>query len=438
MRLKAGVGRAEVTPTKPMFLVGYPHVERTSTGVHDPLLATALYLSDGRAGAMLIALDLVFVSRDTTARCRQAIAAETGLRPDDILIGCTHTHSGPVTLDMASWMDDPVVPKVDPEYVAFFESRIVEAAGRAFRAAAPASVAVTSARAEGVGGNRHDRDGVSDPEVGILAVRGENGRLLAVDMVYSMHPTVLHEDSTLVSADFPGYARSRIESRRRGATVLYHTGPCGNQSPRYHVTGQTFAEAERLGNALGDAVLKALDALDGAAFAAEAPVAAALGRVPVPGRAFAPVAEAEAGLRAAVGTFERLKREGAPHGPVRTAECTVFGAEERLTWARLQADGTAARLQKTLSPAEVQVIRVGASYWVGLPGEFFVEYGLRIKREAPGRAFAIAPANQELHGYIVTPEAEAVGGYEAWNSCFTSEAGRRIVDEALRLMRTMG
>ena len=31
-----------------------------------------------------------------------------------------------------------------------------------------------------------------------------------------------------------------------GAQVLYHTGPSGNQSPRYHVSGQTFAEAERL------------------------------------------------------------------------------------------------------------------------------------------------------------------------------------------------
>ena len=40
--LKAGAAYEEITPSNSQFLYGYPYVERMSTGVHDPLNATAL------------------------------------------------------------------------------------------------------------------------------------------------------------------------------------------------------------------------------------------------------------------------------------------------------------------------------------------------------------------------------------------------------------
>src|SRR5687767_14570416 len=47
VQLQAGAAAVDVSPTKSMFLYGYPHVKRYSSGVHDPLLASALFLSDG-------------------------------------------------------------------------------------------------------------------------------------------------------------------------------------------------------------------------------------------------------------------------------------------------------------------------------------------------------------------------------------------------------
>ncbi len=98
-----------------------------------------------------------------------------------------------------------------------------------------------------------------------------------------------------------------------------------------------------------------------------------------------------------------LRHAGAPHGPLRTAEVAVFGAEERVTLARAQAQGEIAALVDRYTPAEVQVFRVGDTCLVGLPGELFVEYGLAIKARAPRRAFVISLANGDLQGYIVTP-----------------------------------
>ena len=86
----------------------------------------------------------------------------------------------------------------------------------------------------------------------------------------------------------------------------------------------------------------------------------------------------------------------------------------------------------------MQVFRVGDAYLAALPGEHFVEYGLEIKRRAPGRAFVIANANGELQGYIVTPEAAAAGGYEAAWALFRPESGARLVETAVGLMRELG
>jgi len=438
MSLQAGCAVRDITPTKPSFLVGYPHVPRTSTGVHDPLFASALYLADGKMALLLIGLDILFISQRSTTICREAISKATDIPAGNILISASHTHSGPVTNDELAWSGDPLVPPADPEYLEQFHRGIIDAAVAAHAAAVPARLAVTSAIADGVGCNRLDPKGPFDSEVGVLALKSErDGRFFALDLVYGMHPTVMHEDSKLVSSDFPHFTRLQIAEAFPNVTTVYHNGPSGNLSPRYHVKGQTFAEAERLGRRLGESVVRALHALQGADFRADVSLAAAQGRAELAPNKFPSVAEAEAKLRAARERYEQLKRDGAPHGPVRTAECVVFGAEMALALARAQASGEVARRQAEFGRAEVQVLRIGELFLAALPGEQFVEYGLEIKRRAPRRAFVICNANGELQGYIVTPEAAAAGGYEAAWSLFRAESGARMVNTAVELMKEL-
>ena len=97
--------------------------------------------------------------------------------------------------------DDPTAAPVDPAYLALIDKQIVAAAREAQQRSQPAELAWTTADARGVGGNRHFPDGPTDPEAGVLAVRVA-GKLIAVSVLYGMHPTVMHEDSTLISGDF--------------------------------------------------------------------------------------------------------------------------------------------------------------------------------------------------------------------------------------------
>lgn len=431
--LKAGAGRVDVSPREPMFLIGYPHVERISTGIHDPLYATALCLDDGERRTLAVVIDLLYAPGAFVDACRSRIHERTGLLPENVLISATHTHSGPVTGAILGMSADPVVPAPDPVYMEYLTASVVKAACEAVGNLAPAEIAVTTATVDGVGCNRIAPDAVRDPEAGIVAIRGAGGGdMLAVQMFYCMHPTVMHEDSTLISSDFPGYTRLRIEERYPGVSVLYHNGPCGNLSPRYHVKAQTFAEAERLGRRLGGFVIDALEALTDQDFAVEVAVDSARAYTTLQPRAYPSVEVAKAGLREARGNYTRLKRENAGHGPVRTAECVVFGAEELVTMSRAQADGTLIAVRKAHERAEVQVLRVGDTFIVGWPGELFVEYALDLKRRSSGRAFVASLANGELQGYITTPGAV---GYEASLSMFEAESGAALIETALDLIK---
>src|ERR1041385_7553563 len=98
--LIAGAAIADITPTDSQFLYGYPHVERHSTGVHDPLLAQALYLSDGQH-------HVIFISKQPPQRVRQRIAQATDVPQTGIMVTATHTHSGPITVNCLMSAADP-------------------------------------------------------------------------------------------------------------------------------------------------------------------------------------------------------------------------------------------------------------------------------------------------------------------------------------------
>jgi len=437
--LRAGAAVADISPAHPMPLFGYPHVERLSTGIHDPILSSALYLSNGPEALVLIALDVLLIDPPTARSIRCAVARQLSLREECVLISCTHTHSAPVTGGLLAWRWDAAVPPPDLDYLHRVKERAVESAIQAAKKAEPAELAWTRAQVIGVGGNRLDPSGVTDPEAGILAVRAVGGGpLLALAAIYGMHPTVLHEDSTLVSSDFPHYTREELKERfNAGLTVVYHNGACGNQSPRFFTRGQTFAEAERLGRALGGAIGGAVEKLAKESFRAHVPLRALLRAVELPRRQLPSVRAAEQQFQQCRSDYQRLKVARGESAALRTAECAVFGAEGARVLARLEEAG---EIEKTLAawrPVTVQALRIGEACVTGWPGEVFTEYSLELKHRSSGCAHVVTLVNGQLQGYIVTPEACSRGGYEALAAVFSPAAGAILVETTLDLIRAL-
>lgn len=435
--LQAGFSRCDITPKTPCFLVGYPHVERTSTGTNDPLYSSVVCLTEGTVSLVMISMDWLFVSAEWTAECRRRIHTATGIPENHIMIGATHTHSGPHTAEVLAWRNDPVVPEVDRAYVESAMTETVKATVAAWEQKIPAEAGWTTAGVRGLaGGNRISAQGPEDPEAGLLFVRhADNKNPLAILSVYGMHPTVLHEDSTLFSGDFIAYTRQHLEAAFPGAGVVYLNGVCGNQSPRRVVKAQTFAEAERIGVALGERMAGALKEL--VAFNRNITLSAVTEKIELEGKHFPSVKEAEASLAAARERYESLKTAGEAHALVRTAECTVFGAEEVYTLAQAEESGDAETLRQRYRETALQAFRVGDVCIAAWPGEFFVEYGLEVKDRAALKTFVCTMANGELQGYVVTPEAEKARGYEAQMSLINASSGLRFVETTIRMVEQL-
>jgi hypothetical protein len=406
--------------------------------VHDPLLASALCLRNDTTSVLLIALDLLFIDPLTARQLRQRIAEATGVAEDAIFISCSHTHSGPNTWYVLEWGPSPVVPAVDPVYMDYMTGRVTEAAVEAAHTLRHVELAWCTGQVSGVGGNRHDPvNGASDPEAGILVVRDRATRNpFALSVIYSMHPTVMHEDSRLVSSDFPHFTRAFLKEHiDPGLTVLYHTGPEGNQSPRYHVASNTFDEARRIGERLGRIVCDRVQALKNDVFVSDAVLDACMMSVMLPRRRLPPSAKARQDLERFRDIYRDLKQKGAGHGPVRTAECDVFGAEETVYLAECQENGHMGEVLAKYCPMEVQAIRIGEAWLTGFPGELFVEFGLELKRRAAMKCFPVTLVNGDLQGYVVTQEAVDKGLYESNNRVFEPEAGEILVRAVLGLIQ---
>ncbi|HRE79501.1 MAG TPA: neutral/alkaline non-lysosomal ceramidase N-terminal domain-containing protein [Opitutaceae bacterium] len=436
-RVLAGASVVEITPQGSVFLFGYPHVSRYSTGVHDPLECAALYLRVGDEQTLFLANDLIYFDRDHAREIRERIAKVTGVPTEGIMISATHTHSGPVMTNNLSNSRDSVVPPVDEDYLTWLTERLILAAVEAKKVAQPAELGLVVAQAKGVGSNRHDPSAESDPEVPVLVARSTTTqRPLGCMMVYGMHPTVMHEDSTLISADFPGFTRRKLRSGVLGETcpIVYLLGVAGDQSPRHVTHANTFAEAQRIGELLADTITTALETIR---YETPKHLRSRNVYLDLIARVFPNPSEALDRLTQTRARYEHLRATHASRQEVRTAECDVFGAEKTTLFSDAIADGRLDAAIRTGSPAEIQIIQIGSWRFVAWPGEFFVEYGLAVKAKAPPGTFLVTLANGQLQGYIATPKALAQGYYEATNAIFSVDNGPRFVEKTLALLEEL-
>src|SRR5687768_13316481 len=106
-QLLAAAGKVDITPSRPVYIAGYGS-NRKSEGANDQLWARCLVLKNGGQTVALVSCDLLGLTRLHIEKIRAGIARVPRER---ILIGCTHTHSGPDTY--GQWGPKTTVSGVD-------------------------------------------------------------------------------------------------------------------------------------------------------------------------------------------------------------------------------------------------------------------------------------------------------------------------------------
>ena len=168
--LRAGVGKADVTPQTGYYLGGWTRADRVAGGQHTRLFSRAMVLERNGRKVALVQVDLFIVPGGMVKHIGQALASR-GFSEQNILISASHTHSGPggyanfPTLNTAApslqTATDPFSffglldpGPADPQLYAFLTRQVTAAIRRADDDLAPATAGWGSARILGLTRNR--------------------------------------------------------------------------------------------------------------------------------------------------------------------------------------------------------------------------------------------------------------------------------------------
>src|SRR3954453_10168850 len=145
--LKVGFAHADITPAldSPSSIGSFR--QRKMTGVHDPLLASACVIDDGNCPLALIGIDAAVIERTTADAARRAIATQTGIPANHVIISASHTHQGGPTITTFN-------ATADPAYAAHIAQAIASAVTDAWQHRADARAAHGFGRVNGIHFNR--------------------------------------------------------------------------------------------------------------------------------------------------------------------------------------------------------------------------------------------------------------------------------------------
>ena len=95
--LEAGLAVRDVTPELPIWLAGYAARKQPATNLDSRLLVQALALKNPTCERfVLVSLDNCEVNHAFTAPALEQIQSRHGLKPGEVMIVSSHTHSAPV------------------------------------------------------------------------------------------------------------------------------------------------------------------------------------------------------------------------------------------------------------------------------------------------------------------------------------------------------
>ncbi|MEW4455725.1 hypothetical protein AB1L30_23860 [Bremerella sp. JC817] len=262
--LQFSIGHADITPVvegRPaVWMAGYYH-GRAATGVHDPLFARAMMLSDGKQKIALVSLDVVGWSYPSTVKIREQLP-----EIDYVIICSTHNHEGPDTIGI--WGESPIKRGSDDRYNARIESTVVGLVQQLNTQLQPVTAEYAKIdRPDLIQDNRLPE--VLDPTLRVLRFRSTIDHSYVGLLVQgTSHPESLGPKNTLITADFPGYTIQRLEEHFDCPTV-YVSGAIGGllAPPEEGVFNRqgvaeelgTFAYAQTYGQMIADALATALE-----------------------------------------------------------------------------------------------------------------------------------------------------------------------------------
>lgn len=399
-----------------------------SDDIIDELYARALVLNDGSTTIAIISADLLYCPlEEITNPIRRIIKEKISIPEQNVLICATHTHSGPEVFTKSKLGPEKRIPasKIDQFYLQTLTRKIAGSVLTAYKNMQEVKIGAAKGEIPEIVYNRRPRSddgsvkmaftlpaevtatrriepgpkhsvkvtftlpseepelvfGPIDPEVRVLRVEGTSGEIVGSIVNFGCHPVCIYPHlSTSISADYPACATQVVE-QTEGGICLFALGLAGNTVP----VRRGVMPRQQIGKAIGGEALRRLQFVSTS------------GDV----------------------TLKVIRRE------------------MKLPTKKVQsADGTADDNKTTDHVnTEIQVLRLGNIFLLGLPGEILVEVGLGIKKRAELENLFIVTLSNDAIGYVCHSQAYEEGGYEPCSGTNLAKgAGEIMIEQALDLI----
>jgi hypothetical protein len=451
--VRSGFAERDITPDLGMEVPG-GYGKAFAKRIHDPCKVRASVFDDGTQAVALVGIDALVVPRSVVIEARARIAQQTGLKPEAIMIGASHSHSsGPVGMVMPGDYDhasdlvrDLAYNKsscADAGYLAKVTAAIVDAVTAAHLTRSEGTLGFGVGKETEVAFNRRIKmksglafshpgkgnpdnvefAGPTDPDVGVIGAWNPDGKLLGCVVNFACHATT---NGPWITANWPYYMERAIQGYFGPETkVVFLQGACGdvtqvnNLDPRANPDGDAWAQF--VGGRVGAEAVKTLLGMSQTR-TADVPIATRQKIWSIPRRKPAP---------------ERVEaaRELAAK-PEKDAGPDWVWAKETVLLDALIAKWPTVEV-------EVQAIQVGPVACLSVPAEYFCRFGLEMKK---GSGFPISFPVELANGcvgYVPTLDAFSEtggGGYETRLTSYSNlniTAGDQLRDAALGLAREL-
>lgn len=381
--LKLGCSCAELKVPLMVELYGYgPYAGRRNRGTFSPLYCRCFSFNDGRNRAVIIYSDITSSNLQYSREIRAHIASKFSLDPACIALVATHTHSAPALA--AESTDTSGIRNAG--FQQYWKNTVLELAERAMFAEEEISSADCGRASleEPVGMNRVcPQKNITDPHIRWMRFKRADGSVKLLIHNHGVHGTSDNgANYKYVSADWMGFANRYILENKLAENVLYLNGPAGDINPCTSSLEMNSNEASSLlakryvgylAEDLSNGVPLNTEKVSGILKTFEFPCVRR--------------------------TSEELRED--------SAAFTGRGDYWAVNAARLEEMALLQEQGYNLVPYnDLQIISVGDAKFFFIPGEYYIEPGIKLLNTASGVPFAATHSNGD-GGYFFTAESSA-------------------------------
>ncbi len=433
--LEVGYGRVDITPDYPVGMAGSA-ASRISEGAMDPLDITFIALRQGENTFLLATMDLVGTYEEFAEPLRSHISQVTQIPAEYVILNSTHTHSSVAARSATSTGSER------------FRNDLLHWAQAGAKTAledlSPAQVWYGNIQTEGMTWVRHYKmaDGTfaganygsyksgivghastADQEMQVIKFARE-GKKDVVLMNFPAHATI-NQNSTLLSADFPGPAREYVASQT-DSLVAYFIAGGGDQVPVSRVVEEQFSTDYRIyGEEIGRIAVECMQNLT----PVDQNKLCFLQRTFTGNSNKTDLDRADKALEVKA-IWDQVGGRGTKEGRAAAKEHGFSSVYE------VTAILNRMRFADTRS-MELKTLGIGTLGFVFAPYEMFGSSAMQIKKNSPYPMTFIVSCSQNHDGYLPSELGWKLRCYEAQITRYAPGTAEQLVDEYVDMLTEM-